>query len=124
MFLKAAFWIPLALCTWVAFKSDATGIAASLSGVVAHGMAFAYLAIALSAAHFRSGAVLPVALWMLAFGVAIEVGQTFIDGRTGELFDVGVDTAGIAMGCVLFRAWIWRRRVVAEALGLGSADPG
>ena len=106
MVVKAAFWIPLGLCTLVAFRSDSEGLAATLSGVVAHGVAFAYLAVALFAAHFRSGAVLPVVLWILAFGVAIEVGQTFIDNRTGELLDVVVDGVGIAVGCVLYRLWM------------------
>ncbi len=115
MLVKAAFWIPLALCTLVAFKSDPTGVAATLSGVAAHTAAFAYLAIALFAAHYRSGAVVPVALWLLAFGVMIEVGQTFIDGRTGELLDILVDAVGIGLGCVVYRAW-WRRRAAAGSL--------
>ncbi|MYA16244.1 MAG: VanZ family protein [Gammaproteobacteria bacterium] len=107
--VKAAFWIPLALCTMVAFRANPTDLTATLSGISAHTVAFAYLAVALFVAHFRSGPVLPVVLWMLAFGVMIEVGQTFVDGRTGELFDVFVDGVGIAVGCAIYRAWLWRR---------------
>ena len=114
-FVKAAFWLPLGLCAVVAFTADPTGVAASLSGVVAHGAAFAYLAVALFAAHFRSGAVLPVVLWLLAFGVMIEVGQTFVPGRTGELPDVVVDAVGIAAGCIVYRAWARPRRIAADA---------
>ncbi len=102
-FVKAAFWIPLGLCTAVAFTANPTGIAAELSGIIAHAGAFTYLAIALCVAHFRAGPVLAVALWMLAFGVAIEVGQTFIPGRGGELFDVVIDGAGILVGCLAYR---------------------
>jgi len=49
-----------------------------------------------------------VGLWRLAFGVLIEVAQTFIDGRSGELLDVAVDAVGIAIGCVAYRIWAWR----------------
>lgn len=104
--VKAAFWIPLGACTAVAFTANPTGIAAELSGMLAHAAAFTYLAIALCIAHFRTGPVLAAALWMLAFGVAIEVGQTFIPGRYGELLDVAIDGAGILVGCVLYRFWL------------------
>ena len=102
-FVKAAFWIPLGLCTAVAFTANPTGIAAELSGMIAHAGAFTYLAIALCIAHFRTGPVLAVALWMLAFGVSIEVGQTFIPGRGGDLLDVAIDGAGILVGCLAYR---------------------
>lgn len=105
-FVKAAFWIPLGLCTVVAFTANPTGIAAELSGILAHAGAFTYLAVALCVAHYRSGPLAAVALWMLAFGVAIEVGQTFIPGRGGELLDVAIDGAGILVGCVLYRLWL------------------
>jgi len=110
VFVKAAFWIPLGLCTAVAFQANPTGVAAVLSGMLAHAGAFAYLAIALFLAHYRNGPAVVVGLWMLAFGVAIEVGQTFIPGRGGELFDVLVDAVGIAVGCLAYQAWIWRTR--------------
>ena len=103
--VKAAFWIPLALCTMAALLANPSGVAASMSGVTAHLIAFAYLAAALFAAHFRSGPTVAVVLWLLAFGVLIEVAQTFIDGRSGELLDVAVDALGIAIGCVAYRLW-------------------
>ncbi|MDE0442282.1 MAG: VanZ family protein [Gammaproteobacteria bacterium] len=107
-FTRAAFWIPLALCAGAALSANPSGAVASLSGVTAHSIAFAYLAAALFAAHFRSGPTVAVVLWLLAFGVLIEVAQTFIDGRSGELLDVAVDAVGIAIGCVAYRIWAWR----------------
>ena len=101
--VKVAFWIPLGVCTAVAFTANPTGIAADLSGMFAHAAAFTYLAIALCVAHFRTGSVLAAAVWMLAFGVAIEVGQTFIPGRGGELLDVAIDAVGILVGCLAYR---------------------
>lgn len=109
---RAAFWIPLALCAAAALTANPSGAVASLSGDTAHSIAFAYLAAALFAAHFRAGPTLGVVLWLLAFGVLIEVGQTFIDGRSGELLDVAVDAFGIALGCVVYRSWTRRRRAV------------
>lgn len=111
---RVAFWIPLALCTAAALSANPSGTVASLSGVTAHSIAFAYLAAALFAAHFRTGPTVAVVLWLLAFGVLIEVGQTFIDGRRGELFDVAVDAFGIAVGCLAYQLWARRRRAVAS----------
>ncbi|MCY3621480.1 MAG: VanZ family protein [Gammaproteobacteria bacterium] len=110
--MRAAFWIPLALCTAAALTANPSGGVASLSGDTAHFVAFAYLAAALFAAHFRGGPTAGVVLWLLAFGVLIEVGQTFIDGRSGELLDVAVDAFGIAIGCAAYRLWARRRRAV------------
>lgn len=112
--VKAAFWIPLALCTMAALSANPSGVVASMSGVTAHSIAFAYLAAALSAAHFRSGPTVAVVLWLLAFGVLVEVAQMFVDGRSGELLDVAVDALGIAIGCVAYQLWAWGRRTVAS----------
>ena len=111
-FTRTAFWIPLALCAAAALSANPSGAVASVSGDTAHSIAFAYLAAALFAAHYRTGPTVAVVLWLLAFGVLIEVGQTFIDGRTGELLDVVVDAIGIAVGCVAYRVWAWRRRAL------------
>ena len=109
-FTMTAFWIPLVLCAAAALSANPSGAVASVSGDTAHLIAFAYLASALFAAHFPTGPTVAVVLWLLAFGVLIEVGQTFIDGRSGELVDVAVDAFGIAIGCVAYRTWTWRRR--------------
>ena len=111
--VKAAFWIPLALCAAAALSANPSGAVASLSGSVAHSIAFAYLAVALFVAHFRSGPTAAVVLWLLAFGVLIEVAQTFIDGRSGDLLDVAVDAVGIAIGCVAYQLWAWSRRTAS-----------
>lgn len=112
-FTRTAFWIPLVLCAVAALSANPSGAVASLSGDLAHSIAFAYLAAALFAAHFQTGPTVAVVLWLLAFGVLIEVGQTFIDGRSGELLDVAVDALGIAIGCIAYRMWAWRQRAVA-----------
>ena len=139
----AAFWVPLTICVSVAVTPDPTGMVASLSGVIAHIFAFAYLTAALFQAHFpwtRGGLATPLAgralvksgdgaavaapvesaghapaspaqcvwaavLWMLAFGVAIEVAQLFVAGRSGDLADLVPDSVGIAIGCAAQSGW-------------------
>lgn len=110
----AAFWVPLTICVGVAVTPDPTGMVASLSGVIAHIFAFAYLTAALFQAHFpwnRGGLATPAqcvwaaVLWMLAFGVAIEVAQLFVAGRSGDLADLVPDSVGIAIGCAAQSGW-------------------
>ena len=105
MVVKAAFWIPLAICTAVACTPSPAGVLAGLSGVVAHTVAFFYLALALCFAHFRRGPLLGAALWLFAFGVLLEVAQLFVSGRSGEFSDLAIDAAGIGFGCVVY-AWL------------------
>lgn len=66
-----------------------------------------------SASPARS--VLAAALWMLAFGVVIEVAQLFVAGRSGELADLLPDAAGIALGCVMQSAWPAATRLTASS---------
>ena len=106
VFVKAAFWIPLAICSAVACTPSPVGVVADLSGVVAHTAAFFYLALALCFAHFRQGPLLDVALWLLAFGVLLELAQLlFVAGRSGELLDLAIDGVGIGLGCAVY-AWL------------------
>lgn len=147
--MLAAFWVPLTICVAVAVTPDPTGMVASLSGMIAHIFAFAYLTVALFQAYFpwnRGASIAPSAgrafakdgggaspavpaqpdghaaandnaspaecvwaavLWMLAFGVAIEVAQLFVAGRSGNLADLLPDGVGIAIGCAAQSGWAW-----------------
>ena len=114
---KVAFWAGLILCLYAAFTPNPPQIAAELGDVIAHLAAFAYLTVALFAAHFPTSGpgrapyrALAVALWMAAVGVHIEIGQLFVAGRSSEFADLGVDAAGIVVGCVVYRAWEMARR--------------
>ena len=114
---KVAFWAGLALCLYAAFTPNPPKVAAELGDVVVHLAAFAYLTVALFAAHFPASSpgsapyrALAVALWMFAVGVHIEIGQLFVAGRSSEFADLGVDAAGIAVGCIVYRAWGMVRR--------------
>lgn len=58
--------------------------------------------------------VFAAVLWMLAFGVVIEVAQLFVAGRSGELADLLPDAAGITLGCVVQSVWPRAARTVVE----------
>jgi len=103
--VKAAFWIPLALCLALALAPNPSALSASMSGSAAHAAAFTYLSAALFPAHFKNGPALAVALWLFAFGVLIEVAQLFVAGRSGDFADLLSDAAGITAGCVVHRVW-------------------
>ena len=114
---KAAFWAGLALCLYGAFTPNPPKVAAELGDVIVHLGAFAYLTVALFAAHFPASGpgsatyrALAVALWMSAVGVLIEIGQLFVAGRSSEFADLGVDAVGILVGCAIYRGWEAARR--------------
>ncbi len=102
---RLAFWIPLAISFAVAWTPNPAGLVASMAGSVAHIAAAAYLACALSLAHFRHGPWPAVAAWMMVWGVTIELVQLFVDGRGAQLTDLGADALGITIGCTAFSLW-------------------
>ena len=100
---RLAFWVPLALCTWLALTPGPPQAVAQISDVVLHLAAFAYLAFALSLAHF-SGRGWATAAWLVAFGVLLEVLQgALTTTRSPELKDLAMDLAGIGLGLVTFK---------------------
>ena len=108
--IKAAFWIPLAFCLAMAFAPNPPEAAVELGDLATHLGAFAYLTVALFPAHVpgnygRVDRLAAVALWMFAIGVLIEVGQLFIAGRSSDFGDLGVDAAGILLGCFAYEVW-------------------
>lgn len=73
-----------------------------------HLLAFAALAFSAEAAFWP----LPARRWrngaaLMSYGVFIELVQTLIPGRSGELPDLLADAAGIALGLLLAAA-LWR----------------
>ena len=119
---RIGFWLPLGLCTWLALTAAPPASVFRISDVVLHALAFTYLTFALGLAH-RGLRYLLVAAWMLAYGVFIEVAQSFEPARSPELKDLLVDVAGIALGLLALlvvgdRARRVLRRVLA-GLGFG-----
>jgi len=106
-----AFWLPLLVCTWLALTPSPPAAVFRVSDVLLHGLAFSYLTFALGLAHNRLGTA-TIALWMLGYGLLIEVLQSFQPERVAELKDLLVDAAGVAVGLGLL--WLlggWCRRI-------------
>lgn len=59
-------------------------------------------------------------LLCFAFAITDEYHQTFIEGRTGQMLDVAIDTAGACVGVLLFSsyflAWKLGNRHLAQTL--------
>jgi VanZ family protein len=116
--LQIAFWIPLAICTWLALTPSPPDAISRFSDVLLHAFAFTYLTFALGLA-WPGLRLRWVAGWMLAFGVGIEIAQSFEAARVASLKDVVVDAAGIAAGLLLLVALgDWSRRTVRTVLGV------
>ena len=108
-----AFWGGISVCTWLALVPDppATGVF-SVGDVVLHAAAFIYLSITL-ALFLRSARSRPLpwsvlsgaGLALLAYGLAIEIGQLFVAERSAELKDLVVDAGGIVVGLLAAR-WL------------------
>lgn len=67
-----------------------------------HFIAFFVLYILLSFA-FKNLSTLIKSVILVAFGLQIEIVQSFIDGRFFSLMDVVADSVGIAIGVVSFK---------------------
>jgi VanZ family protein len=100
--LAAAFWLPLAVCTWLALTPSPPQVLLGVRDEALHGFAFAYLAFVFPLAHplrrwWAAG------LWLLAYGALIELLQGFSGARVAEWKDFGIDAAGIALGLAAWR---------------------
>jgi VanZ family protein len=116
--LQIAFWIPLAICTWLALTPSPPDAISRFSDVLLHAFAFTYLTFALGLA-WPGLRLRWVAGWMLAFGVGIEIVQSFEAARVASLKDVLVDAVGIALGLLLLVGLgDWSRRTVRTVLGV------
>ena len=104
---RICFWLPLGMCTYLALTPD-PGLDAG-GAPLNHVLAFSYLTPALWLAHFDRSGWRPVILWMLAYGVGLELVQGMLPWRAAEVRDVGMDVAGILIGAALYRAVQWLR---------------
>ena len=72
---------------------------------VDHLLAFVALAVAaVLSGHAARRPVARVAAGLLAYGALIEVAQTRVPGRQGDLIDLAIDAAGILLGLAAAQA--------------------
>ena len=79
-----------------------------------HFIAFMTLYVLLSLAYKNLSVVIKIAL-LLAFGMQIEIVQSFIPGRDFSGFDVVADSVGITIGIVIYYVYEKYRRSATEA---------
>jgi VanZ family protein len=101
----AAFWIPFAFASYMAFAPNPEIVPPSISDVLQHISAFVYLTIACWHVYYRDASGRAPALWMAAYGIAIEVIQAFEPTRTFEFKDMGVDALGIGIALMCYSAY-------------------
>jgi VanZ family protein len=77
---------------------------------VVHFIAYSGLAVIGAFAFPGRGRLLPVAVGLVALGIAIEFAQLYVPGRYGTVDDGIVDICGVAFGCFvsqrLKRRWL------------------
>ncbi len=101
--LRAAFWIPLVICSYLALVPSPPDVQIfRISDVLTHAFAFTYLTFALRVA-FPGVSALKAGGLMLGYGVLIEVVQSFEPERYAEFKDLLVDLGGIAAGLLAAR---------------------
>ena len=97
--LRIAFYAAGALVAAVSLVPGTTLPPTSIGDKVEHVLAYAVLGL-LGAASSERG-IKRVILGLAAFGLAIELLQTFSPGRSPDLLDLVADIAGATVGCVL-----------------------
>jgi VanZ family protein len=116
------FWVPFVFTTYAAFAPEGVPMPFRVSDIVLHACAFTYLTAALWFAHLSTNNGWKPAAWMLAYGIAIELIQSFEPTRTAELKDLLVDVIGIALGLAFYRSVV--TRVFAPVFDLDVSKPG
>lgn len=121
LLIKLGFWLALIFASYMAFAPPKAIPNFQLSGVILHAVTFAVLTYGVRMAYFPSArpkAWLVASLWMLAYGVGIELVQSFTPQRVAEVFDVMVDILGIAVGLVAYRfAGEWSLNLARRLIG-------
>jgi VanZ family protein len=112
LLFQIGFWIPLLVCTYLALVPEPPEHPVfRLSDIVLHAGAFVYLTLALVLAQYgntpirtiRGALYVRTFVLMLAYGLFLELVQSFVPERTAEIKDLLVDLAGIAVGLGLAR---------------------
>lgn len=102
---RVSLWLLIAVVSWLAFSPKPPAGATLGWDKLNHASAFAALAFCAARAH--TVAFWRIGAWLLAYGVLVEIVQTFVPGRSGEAADLLADAVGIATG-LLLATWLNR----------------
>ena len=102
IYFRGFFWISL-LGSYIAavLPQDLAPVIGTLSDKTHHVLAFFILGILLSLAYEMKYRV--TFLFLLFYGIFIEVSQLFAINRCGEVMDVFADLIGIVIGITLYK---------------------
>ncbi len=127
--LRAAFCLGLLLVAWLSLSPQIPipqGI--HVGDKIGHGLAYAALGFT-ATALMTPLAKLALGTAVIAFGIAMELAQGAVPGRTQELADIGANVAGMLLGilCALLLERVlarWRPRssapdCVAKKIAVG-----
>ena len=120
--ILVGFWLPFVVATYAAFAPEGVPMPFRISDIVLHAGAFTYLTAALWLAHHPGDGGWKPAAWMFAYGITIELIQSFEPARTAEFKDLLVDAIGILLGLGLYR-WVVPR-LFAPAFEFDVSKPG
>ena len=118
------FWVPLAACTYLALVPEPPEHPVfRLSDVVLHAAAFVYLSGARVLAQYdqaapRTGLYTRTFVWLMAYGILLELLQGFVPERSAEMQDLLVDALGIMAGLGVAR--LLAKPVYRTALALSA----
>lgn len=98
---RLAFWIPLTACTVLALMPGPP----AAGSVWTHIAAFLYLTPALWFAHFTAQDWSAVVVWMLLYGLGLELVQDLLPVRVADVWDLGSNAIGIVLGVGAYRIY-------------------
>jgi len=101
---KVSFFVTLGMIEFLATTTRHIAVVESIWDKANHFMAFFVLYILLSLAYKELSIPFKTVV-LLAFGMQIEIVQSFIDGRYFSMFDVFADAIGIILGVVAYRVF-------------------
>jgi VanZ family protein len=107
---RALLWSGMGLAAYLAFGPAPATPPVEGGDKLQHAAAFAALAFAAARAYPAPGPAqwrreAWIALALLGYGVAIELVQSLVPGRTASLADAVADAAGVLLGLLLARWW-------------------
>jgi VanZ family protein len=100
--VQLGFWLALAVASAAALLPGGLPLPIDTTDVVLHSFAFTVLTAALGLGFYEPARWAMPVRWMALYGLALELAQSFLPGRTAELKDLAVDAVGIALGVVLW----------------------
>lgn len=106
--LKMLLFLVLILVTWQALSPQPAQATQLINDKLGHTLVFLVLAIISDHAYATTAFNWNKALWLLLYGIAIEVVQYYIPGRDFSLLDIAADASGLLLYYIFTKTLINR----------------